>query len=257
LLASAAVFALAVWSLFHNRPRTPRRSWESMAHQVRRVPFLAHLAPQQLERVARVVREVRVPPHVFVIRERRAGESMYIVQQGSLQILKRGTHDQTLVQTVGPNDLIGEMALLTGARRIASARTITECVLLQIDRDDFNELLADDPHAAKAVWDACEEHTIALCLADHERTRAMTVDQRRTWIQMRSSITTTTGQALNSTVTQYLAVVAGEVETAGENSRRVHHAPDLLAVHAGERIIVREGGRLCWLSEPRAAAVAA
>jgi CRP-like cAMP-binding protein len=243
ILLGAALFAVGATLYLKNGQGTPRRTLPWRIEQLRKVPFFKGLPDEQVAAIAKLVRELRVPEDVYVIREHRAGEAMYIVLVGSLHILKRGTHEQTLVQTVGPGEIIGEMALMTGTRRIASARSITPCLLLQIDGDDFHDLLKANGEVTRGVWEACELHSIDLSLRDHEKTRALSLPQRKAWIASRKSVTTEEGQRLVPERSAYLAVVAGAVEV-GEH---LHVAPELVRVSATDKIVVRRQGRVCWL----------
>lgn len=241
------VFCAAFIMLVRSKPGTPQRSLASKVKQLRRVPFLEGLADDDITRIAKIVRELHVPADAFVVRENRVGEAMYLVLSGALQILKRGTHEQTLVQTIGPGEIVGEMALLTGARRIASARSISPCILMQVMRDDFHELLALQPEVTTAVWSACEAHSIDLALRDHERTRAMTLGERTTWIEKRATeVVTDDREQLAAPKDGYMAVIAGTFVHDG----REHHGPDLVRVCAGDKVEVRELGRVCWLDDP-------
>lgn len=253
MLLGAVLFAVGSALYLKSGQRTPRRTLAWRVEQLRKAPFLKNLPDEQVAAIAKLVRELRVPEDVYVIREHRAGEAMYIVLYGSLHILKRGTHEQTLVQTVGPGEIIGEMALMTGTRRIASARSITPCLLLQIDADDFHDLVETSGEVMRGIWETCELHSIDLTLRDHEKTRALTLPQRKEWIASRKSITTEEGQKLVPERSAYLAIVAGAVEVG----QRQHVAPELVRVTETDQIVVRRQGRVCWLPIPGEAQAAA
>jgi CRP-like cAMP-binding protein len=243
LSVCAALFVGAWWAPTH-RMRHPRRSLQSLLALIRKVPFLRGMPEEQLTHFGNVIRELRVPAGVYVVREHRAGEAMYVVVSGTLHILKRGALDETLLSVAGPGDIIGEMALLTGAKRIASARAITPCILLQFDRDDFHEILGASPEANHAVWDACDEHSIDLVMADLEQTRGVSVAERKRWIAGRTSMLAGLDAFLVPPAgAAFLAVVAGAVTVDGHE----REAPCLVPVSAGSAISVLRPGRVCWL----------
>lgn len=221
----------------------PRRSPASQVKLLTKVPVLGTLAPDHLERVAKVVRELLVPADVFVIRENRAGESMYFILHGQLDILKRSAQGQTHVQTVGPGELIGEMALLTGAKRIASAKSLTSCHMLQIDRDDFLELFGTNTEVMAAVWEACEVHGIELMMAGDQTASLLTLEARKQWLGARQIVATTNDQRLSAPFLGFVAVVAGTVAVDG----RTFEAPALVKIGGETEVTVRQAGRICWL----------
>jgi hypothetical protein len=48
---------------------------------------------------------------------------------------------------VGEGDLVGEMSLLTRARRTATVRAVRDCSLLQLSEGDFNRIVMQEPFA--------------------------------------------------------------------------------------------------------------
>lgn len=246
IVLGAALFMAGAALYLRGDQSMPRRTLAWRIEQLRKVPFLKELPTSQLAAIGKLVRELRVPEDVYIIREHRTGEAMYIVLHGSIHILKRGTHEQTLVQTVGPGEIIGEMALMAGTRRIASARSITPCLLLQVDADDFHDMLTANDEVTRGVWDACEVHSIDLSLRDHEKTRALPLPQRKAWIASRSSVSTKEGEELAADRPSYLAVVAGAI-AVGEHT---YAAPELVRVSETDKVLVTRPGRVCWLPVP-------
>ncbi len=242
LVLAIGLYAVGL-GFFLTRSNGPKRSLASQIKLLRRVPFLAALEDVQLEKIATLVRELRVPQDAYVIREFRFGEAMYILVSGNLHILKKGAVDETLIQAMGPGEVVGEMALLTGGRRVASVKSTTSCILLQIDRDDFEEFLATQPEISRAVWQACEVHSINLMLADHEKTRSLTLDKRKLWIQNRQSRFIHAGEKITIDELGYAALVAGTIVHKGATLS----PPALFLVQPQEELMVVTSGRLCLL----------
>lgn len=78
----------------------------------------------------------------FVFREGDAGSEMYIIEWGSVEVLRAG-RDQPLA-TLGPGDFFGEMAILEDQPRFASVRALTATRLLKVDRAAFAGMLRDN-----------------------------------------------------------------------------------------------------------------
>lgn len=240
------VIALASFALGRRRSESLLRFKPLEIEELRRVPYFKKLSSAHLAKVSTLVRELRVPADAYIIREHHAGEALFLVVEGKLHILKRGTDVDTLVKSVSAGEFIGEMSLLNGTRTVASARATTSSVLLQIDREDFVEFLNADDDIAKAVWNACEIHTIDLLLRDHEPLRAMTIEQREKWIAHRRSQDLAVGKSIKSAQACYVTLVAGEVRL-GE---QFVIAPHLLRLEAGQELVCRSKARLAWMPEP-------
>jgi len=75
------------------------------------------------------------------------GELMYVVAEGTAQILVEGK----VVETVGPGGILGEMALIDAKPRSATAITKSACVLVPIDEQSFTDLVTRVPEFALQV----------------------------------------------------------------------------------------------------------
>src|SRR4051794_12500253 len=76
-----------------------------------------------------------------LFQENDAGDAMWIVQSGRVEIYKhiRGDVDRVLA-SLGPGDVIGEMSFIDGSRRSAGARTTEASEFLMLTRPAFAKL---------------------------------------------------------------------------------------------------------------------
>ena len=118
-----------------------------MLDELRQVPLLADLSEEDLERLYEMAETVSVPAGQFVLREGEAGDSLYIVLEGKLEVTKRRGGQEVVLSSYEPGQFFGEMALLEQAPRSASVRTLRESRLLAIDQAAFQALLSRSPSA--------------------------------------------------------------------------------------------------------------
>jgi hypothetical protein len=78
------------------------------------------------------------------------GTEMYVIREGSVEILNPGIDSQPLA-VLEKGDFFGEMAILEGAPRTASARAAEDSKLVQIDEATFSRLLRKDPEVAVRI----------------------------------------------------------------------------------------------------------
>lgn len=83
----------------------------------------------------------------IVFNEGDSGRHMYIVRSGSVDIVKNGK----VVETVGPNGIFGEMALIDGGTRSASAWARGTTELAPIDQRTFLLMVDEAPFFALSV----------------------------------------------------------------------------------------------------------
>jgi CRP/FNR family cyclic AMP-dependent transcriptional regulator len=75
------------------------------------------------------------------------GDKMYVVISGEVTIERAGK----VVEALSAGDIFGEMALLDGARRSATARAKTDCEVAPITEKAFLLLVHDTPLFALTV----------------------------------------------------------------------------------------------------------
>ncbi len=81
---------------------------------------------------------------VFI--ENMPGESLYLVKQGAVQISKMMAEgEEKTVIILGPEEVFGEMAIISGGHRTATARIAETARLLSMNKKDFESLCDRHP----------------------------------------------------------------------------------------------------------------
>jgi HEAT repeat protein len=114
---------------------------------LRNVPLFSKMETSELTHVASITREATFPAGCRIIQEGEHGDHMFLIVDGEV-LIQRGT---TPVNKLGPRDFFGEMSIIDGEPRSATATAATDCLLLRIDKDDFQELLSTYNSAAISV----------------------------------------------------------------------------------------------------------
>src|SRR5882672_8998391 len=70
------------------------------------------------------------------------GDLMYVVKEGEVEVVV----NNTVVDTIGPGGVIGEMALIEAKPRSATVVTKTACQLIALDEKRFIALVQQTPH---------------------------------------------------------------------------------------------------------------
>jgi CRP-like cAMP-binding protein len=114
------------------------------------VPLFATLDADGLEQLDRAIDEIRVAEGATIIREGRHEGYFFVIVEGRVRIDRGGV----AVNTLGPGDFLGEIALLDGGPRTATATAETACRLLTLRHDRFHRLLDAAPAIRTAVLEA-------------------------------------------------------------------------------------------------------
>ncbi len=91
----------------------------------------------------------RVYPAGHVVFEQGdAGSRMYIVGRGQVRIFRQAPAEEITLAVLGPGEFFGEMALLEGRPRCASARVERSATLIEIDSKHFVEMVRSNAEIA-------------------------------------------------------------------------------------------------------------
>mgnify|MGYP001592960891 CR=1 FL=1 len=89
----------------------------------------------------------------IVFYENETGNSMYIVERGVVKISKLGFLGETVLAQANPGDFVGEMAVVEGNLRSATASAMSDAELFELTRDKFEELKQKYPVVAVKLMD--------------------------------------------------------------------------------------------------------
>ena len=81
--------------------------------------------------------EKKLTPGEIIFKEGDAGNEMYLIKSGSVKITKRIGGKEKVLAVLKEGDFFGEMSVLDGSLRSASATTEEETELITIDREAF------------------------------------------------------------------------------------------------------------------------
>lgn len=103
------------------------------------------------------------------------GDGFFMIKSGSIRIYRNKEGIETELAVLGPGDSFGEMALLNGAPRSASARVLDAAELLFLSKADFDAVLRGYPMMAlilikqMASWILTNDRMIEREQARHYR----------------------------------------------------------------------------------------
>ncbi len=128
----------------------------SPAEIIKKTFIFEDLDEQEVADILKITKEKRFSKGEIIMQEGREGDGMYVVVDGNVEVSK------TLTMKVGEGDfterekiltrfkaednvVFGEMAMIDSGNRSASAVSTTDCILLEIKREDFLDLIERRP----------------------------------------------------------------------------------------------------------------
>ena len=117
---------------------------------IRGVPLFTHCSRAELAEVAKIADEIDVREGKELTREGDRGREFFVLLEGNATV-KQGSRK---VNTLGPGDFFGEIALVSRSPRTATVTTTTPARLLVITATSFRSLLEHQPKIQLRVLEA-------------------------------------------------------------------------------------------------------
>jgi CRP-like cAMP-binding protein len=117
-------------------------------------PFLAGIPEEELDAVAGVASERDYAAGETLMSEGDFGHSMLLIEEGGADVSVDGTR----VRSVGPGDVLGEVAILSSGRRTASVVATSAVRAIFLFKRDVWALERTAPEAGRRLRAAIEEH---------------------------------------------------------------------------------------------------
>ena len=110
-----------------------------------RCPLFAHADSVALATVAQSLRRRRFRRNEVIFHQGDPGDSLHVVASGAVKILLPSTEgEEAIIATLRPGDFFGELSLLDGAPRSATATALEPSETFALPRSTFQELVTRD-----------------------------------------------------------------------------------------------------------------
>jgi len=116
----------------------------------------AQNAKERLKKIAPYVKDIQQPfkpgetartysKDQIVFCEGEPGDELFIIQKGSVKIIKITDENEILLAVLKSGDIFGEMALLESKPRAAGAVAYENCQLMAVNRENFQQMIKTQP----------------------------------------------------------------------------------------------------------------
>lgn len=114
------------------------------------IPLFDRLTAEQRASVAGACEELHVDAGTVLLREGDFGHAVFAIRSGTADVV----HDGVVVNTLGPGDYFGEVAVMSGGRRSASVVATSSLTVVTIFNREIWRLEREAPEVASALRDA-------------------------------------------------------------------------------------------------------
>lgn len=103
-----------------------------------KVPLFANLNTDQLASIGAICSKKSFKTGTILFQEKEPGSIFYIVYSGSVKVYTRAvTGEEKILSTFNAGDSFGELSLIDGKPRSASAQTLEDSVLITLAAQNF------------------------------------------------------------------------------------------------------------------------
>ncbi len=130
--------------------------------RLRAVPLFSSLADDELDAAAGLFSERQVLSGTCLTVEGASGYCFFVIEDGVVEV----EQDGKLVNTLVAGDFFGEMAIMSGERRSATAKAASTVDLLVLFGTEFRVLERDLPSVAQTIAQTMDERVAPAAHAD-------------------------------------------------------------------------------------------
>ena len=123
---------------------------------MKKVPIFNDLVDMELEKLAKILKEVSFPSGSEILKEGDTGEEMFILKEGTVDISKTltlkvgrrefGQKEKSFIRLSAEHGaFFGEMGMLEENIRSATVTAVTDCKLYIIEKEDFIAFCEKEP----------------------------------------------------------------------------------------------------------------
>ncbi|MBL8103481.1 MAG: cyclic nucleotide-binding domain-containing protein [Anaerolineales bacterium] len=110
------------------------------------------IKPDEVQEIIMNSRIKSYPAETVVCIEGAFEQTFYMILEGDFEVTKNiNNSEQRLLKTLTAGDFFGEMALIHNAARAATVKSMTNVVVLELDKEGFNRVLKRSPSVAMAM----------------------------------------------------------------------------------------------------------
>ena len=123
-------------------------SLEQEVELIRQFPIFSKIQPAMQKLLCFSAERLNYDAGQVIFNAGDSGDSAYIIIDGTVEISVPTPSGPIVINTMGKNDLLGEIAIVGEVPRTASAKALTKVETLLISKELFMKIIHENPDAA-------------------------------------------------------------------------------------------------------------
>ncbi len=142
-------------------------------------PLFSGLNEQELQSLLPHVQSKTFLKESLICREGEGGNSLFVISRGEVAITKQMEGGREVrVRNLKEGDSFGEFGFFIDHKRHATVKAITECEILEISRNELNEIIKTHPRVNEVLHNLFLEHILDNFLALSPLFSSLTAEER-------------------------------------------------------------------------------
>ena len=128
---------------------SPKITLEEVIEFLLQTPIFSNLSDLELGEIVKVLSMRSFSAGEVLFREGEEGDAIYVLYRGSVKVLKEVEPERCqVIGMLSKHSVFGEMAIIDGMKRSATARAETDTMVFRIEKRHFDQMIARDSVAA-------------------------------------------------------------------------------------------------------------
>jgi len=130
------------------------------------IPLFSELNEQELQSLVSQVRAKTFQKDEIICQEGEAGDSLMVISRGEVGVFKQIPREGDLrIRNLKEGDFFGEFGFFTDQQRHATVKATAECEILEISRNELNEIINAHPRIREVLYNLYKERVLNLFLS--------------------------------------------------------------------------------------------
>jgi len=165
----------AATTIYHLK-RKKTRHYRYLVEKMSRVHLFNLLPPDEIQNLVPEITSRTYDRGTVILRQGDPGDSLFIIDSGTVDVIDDESEGGKIA-SLGENDVVGEISLVTGEPRSATAIAATDVRVLIIHKESFDRLLSVSPRLDKAVMDL-----IRFRIGDLRDKKSISNERAKMWL---------------------------------------------------------------------------
>lgn len=142
---------------------------------LRRVPLFAEIEPSRLKLLAFMSERVGFDAGKIIVRQGDTADAAYLIIDGHAEVIAETPSGPVILATLGANETVGEMGILTNMPRNATVRAKDRLLALRIAKEPFMRMVREFPNISVAIMQELAHRLDAV----NNQLRAVSAENKR------------------------------------------------------------------------------